>query len=200
MALRELKATRTRAVIIDVASRLFLERGFEGTTMEEIAEAAEVGTSTLYRYFPSKDLLLLAPFEGEGRLDEHLRARPADEPLAVALAHAIEDRLSTLVRSDDRLRAIRALIDASDGPRAKLWDLVESDRARLEAAIAERFDRPAGDVAVSMTARIAFLVVELAAEAWYSGDARPIPQIADSIMDEIASAGAVIPRRESSGS
>ena len=53
MGLRETNATRTRAAIADTALALFLDRGYEETTMEDVAAAAQVGLSTLYRYFPS---------------------------------------------------------------------------------------------------------------------------------------------------
>jgi AcrR family transcriptional regulator len=51
------RATR-RSEIIDAAQHLFLSKGFENTTMEEIAERAEFGKPTLYAYFKSKDEIL----------------------------------------------------------------------------------------------------------------------------------------------
>ncbi|HEY0261194.1 MAG TPA: helix-turn-helix domain-containing protein, partial [Lacisediminihabitans sp.] len=89
MGLRETKAARTRAQIIAVAIALFADRGYEATTMEEIAERAEVGTTTLYRYFPSKDLILLDPFTKVDAVAGALRGRPADEPIELALGAAI---------------------------------------------------------------------------------------------------------------
>ncbi len=58
--LREKKKLRTQAEIIDAAIKLFMEKGFEGATIEEIAEKAEVGVGTVYNYFSSKRGLLLA--------------------------------------------------------------------------------------------------------------------------------------------
>ena len=58
MGLREVKAARTREHIVDVAIELFIAQGYDQTTMEQIAEKAEVAPSTLYRYFTSKDLLV----------------------------------------------------------------------------------------------------------------------------------------------
>ena len=76
MGLRERNAAHTRELILDTALPLFLEQGYEATTMEEIAERAGIGTSTLYRYFPSKDLLVLEPLSVRGHMAAELtRAR-----------------------------------------------------------------------------------------------------------------------------
>jgi AcrR family transcriptional regulator len=77
--LRERKKAKTRAAIRDHAMRLFEEQGWAATTVEQIAEAAEVSPSTFFRYFPTKEdaamnqtvsaieLLAAALAEREGR-------------------------------------------------------------------------------------------------------------------------------------
>jgi AcrR family transcriptional regulator len=60
MGLRERKKERTRRTIRTEAMRLFREQGYAETTIEQIAEAAEVSPSTFFRYFPSKEQLVLA--------------------------------------------------------------------------------------------------------------------------------------------
>ncbi len=79
MGLRELKRERTRRLISDKAFELFTDHGFGRTTVEQIAAAAEVGPSTLYRYFPTKETLVLEFVEDSlfGALG-WFREQPAD--------------------------------------------------------------------------------------------------------------------------
>ena len=83
IGLRERKKLRTRALIQKEAIRLFLERGFEATTIEEIAEAAEISPSTFFNYFPTKeevvvqddlDPLILAAFNAQPEGTHPIRA------------------------------------------------------------------------------------------------------------------------------
>jgi AcrR family transcriptional regulator len=61
--LRERKKQRTRERIVEVAFELFEERGFDGTTIADIAEAADIAPRTFFSYFPSKDDVVFHDFE-----------------------------------------------------------------------------------------------------------------------------------------
>ncbi len=60
MGLREIKKERARRAILEAARHMFFNRGFDGTTIEKIAEKAEVAVGTVYNYFDSKSTLILA--------------------------------------------------------------------------------------------------------------------------------------------
>lgn len=89
--LRERNKRRTRARIIDTAIRLIGERGFDGSTVEEIAADAEVGKGTIYNYFLTKEEIVVAFMaDVERRAQEHLqRFSPASRPVEEALADFI---------------------------------------------------------------------------------------------------------------
>ncbi|MFE3702101.1 TetR/AcrR family transcriptional regulator, partial [Nocardia tengchongensis] len=75
--LRERKKQQTRTRIIDVALRLCDDQGFDATTVEQIADAADVSPRTVNRYFDSKEAIVIAPIEGWGQaLADQLRAQP----------------------------------------------------------------------------------------------------------------------------
>ena len=86
---RERKKARTRDALRASARRLFAEQGFAATTVEQIADAADVSERTFFRYFESKEDLLLpdvvAVFESVGRA---IRERPIDEPPLASILEA----------------------------------------------------------------------------------------------------------------
>jgi AcrR family transcriptional regulator len=166
-----MKAARTRLQIADVAVTAFIEQGYDETTMEQIAEAAEIGTSTLYRYFPSKELLILEPFSQVLDYGRYLRARPADEPVDVALASALLDIADDFADPARRIPEIRRIIDASAVPRARLWDFFLDSRADFEAALAERMGREPTDHSVQVTVGVALDIFYRVDEQW-KGDHR----------------------------
>jgi len=86
--LRERKKTRTRTAIRDAAYRLIQEQGYDATTVEQIAERAQVSPSTVFRYFPAREDIVL-PDEYGPLLVAALRARPADEPWRESLRHVL---------------------------------------------------------------------------------------------------------------
>jgi transcriptional regulator GlxA family with amidase domain len=78
--LRERKKARTREAIVDAALALFERKGFDATTIEDIAAAADVSPRTFFRYFDSKvDLVLAKNHEKNHGLGELIAERPADE-------------------------------------------------------------------------------------------------------------------------
>jgi AcrR family transcriptional regulator len=132
MGLRQRKKLRTRRAIADAALRLFDERGYEETTISDIAAAADVSPRTFFSYFPSKDDVVFA--EMDERLAD-VRARLAERPggetplatfrrVAEALVRAIASEEGeygaipvALIRERPSLQAqaLKRLSDAEDG-------------------------------------------------------------------------------------
>jgi AcrR family transcriptional regulator len=93
--LRERKKQKTRETITEVALELFAERGYEETTIAEIADAAEVSPRTIFAYFPSKEDILFCDMpEVQERLAQVLRDRPEGATALDALRDFIAGSLS----------------------------------------------------------------------------------------------------------
>jgi AcrR family transcriptional regulator len=147
--LRERKKARTRAAIQRHALRLFQEQGYEATTVEQIAEAAEVSPSTFFRYFPTKedvvlyddlDPILFAAFE----------AQPAELTPVQAMRRALRQGFASLPAEEieqqwERGRLILRV------PELRMHMLDQLVEALKESAglIARRVGRRADDFAVS---------------------------------------------------
>src|SRR5262245_62916948 len=97
--LRERKRTRTRLMIQTEALRLFDRKGYAQTTVEEIADAAAISPRTFFRYFPSKEDVVMWD-QYDPLVVELLEGRPDDEPLAESLRAVIRESLGGLLRQD----------------------------------------------------------------------------------------------------
>src|ERR1700745_4535985 len=89
-SLRERKKARTRASLRQHALRLFREQGYQATTVEQIAAAAELSPSTFFRYFPTKEDVVLQD-DMDTRMLEAFARQPADlSPISAIRAAARE--------------------------------------------------------------------------------------------------------------
>src|SRR4029450_11519761 len=95
ISLRERKKARTRRALVEAALRLFAERGFEATTVADIADAADVSPRTFFTYFPAKEDVLFADAQDRiDRLQDALAKRAPDESFLDALRRAARDILA----------------------------------------------------------------------------------------------------------
>lgn len=185
MGLRELHAAQTRELILDAAFSLFLERGYEKTTMEDIAAKAGVGTTTLYRYYPSKDLLVVGPLELNGQMADELRARPVEEPLDRALGHAVRALLVTPRAGTARMQQVQTVMDDSPSLKTRLLEQYITERTLLEGAVAERLGRSPDDVYCKAAARMATMVLELVGEKGALRDVGDSVAAAEDAVDNL---------------
>ncbi len=110
LGLRERKKLKTRRAIRAAAFRLFAEQGYDATTIDQISAEADVSPSTFFRYFPTKEDLVVTD-DYDPLMEAALRARPAGEPLLDSVRAAILPALRMLMDSehDDMLLRITLL-------------------------------------------------------------------------------------------
>jgi AcrR family transcriptional regulator len=146
--LRERKKARTRAAIQSQALRLFQTQGYGATSMGQIAEAAEVSESTLFRYFPTKqDLVLQDAFDP--LIVEAFMAQPSQMSPLRALRGAFDEVLSGLSEAERAdLRDRVALSLSVPELRAAMLDQFAQALRLIAEVVAARMDRQPDDFAV----------------------------------------------------
>jgi AcrR family transcriptional regulator len=162
--LRERKKARTRAAIREHALRLFREQGYDNTTVEQIAEAAEVSPSTFFRYFPTKEDVVLQDDMDLLWMDVY-RAQPADLSPIAAMRAAMSSALTSLGAAElAQLREAMDLAVAVPAVRARMLEELARTMRIIAEAVAEHSGRPAADFEVQT---LAGAVVGVAMAAWF---------------------------------
>jgi AcrR family transcriptional regulator len=143
--LRERKKARTRATIQREALRLFQRDGYAATSVEAIAAAAEVSPSTFFRYFPTKEDVVLSDFMDENTLARFVEA-PAELSLVEALAYAVRTGIGELPPEDFELEHLRNRL-IRDVPELRRGMLAEMMRPMelLAQGIGQRLGREVDD-------------------------------------------------------
>jgi AcrR family transcriptional regulator len=165
LGLRELKMARTRQLIADKAFELFVEHGFDRTTVEQIAAAAEVGPRTLYRYYPTKEALIVKFVEVNlFAAVDRLREQPDDMPLPEALYALIDSVVTTTVDNADRVLAIYEL----DAPavKAQFSEVWSRWRHAVSTEVARRYKGRSPEMAARLAAASTSAVIDVSIQAW----------------------------------
>jgi AcrR family transcriptional regulator len=158
VSLRERKKAATRQRIQDEAMRLFLERGYEATTVEEIAAAAGVSHMTFFRHYPSKDDVV-ALDDYDPLMAELIRTRPADEhPVERVRATVLAGLAAVYADNRDTILARAQLIQSTPGLRARALDNQRATEALFASALAPPGGEDALEVQVLAAACVAALV------------------------------------------
>jgi AcrR family transcriptional regulator len=175
--LRERKKAKNRLAISNLATKMFIERGFDDVTVAEVAAAADVSVATIFNYFDTKEELF---FDRDGELIEAQRRiiveRKAGESITSVLHReflvAIDAALPELM--SDGAGFLRT-IEGSSALRARVRLGFEKAEASLAETIAEETEAVAGDPTPQMVAAMLVAIqrtlLESASAAAMRGDA-----------------------------
>ncbi|KPC66994.1 TetR/AcrR family transcriptional regulator [Streptomyces chattanoogensis] len=137
--LRERKKRQTRQYISDMATGLFLERGFDAVPMAEIAEAANVSVNTVYNYFPAKEDLFLDRSKGLiDRLSRFVRARDAGESAAAAVLRELRSEVESVspkVGLIEGYARFMKVVQESATLQARMWHIQREQYENLESTL-----------------------------------------------------------------
>jgi len=172
--LRERKRRETRRRLAETGLRLFLQHGYEETTLDTIAEAAGVSRRTVFHYFEQKDDILLAWQSGLGETlrEAILRERPNRPALEIVLAAMLQ--LAGQYQAEDHIRIERLLASTHRLGASKLAKYAEQEQAVFEA-LTELWPMPERRNALRLIAMVSVGALRLAFERWAErGGADPL--------------------------
>jgi AcrR family transcriptional regulator len=192
--LRARKKAKTRLAISDIATKMFIERGFDQVTVAEVAAAADVSVATVFNYFETKEDLF---FDREGQVVEELRRRvferEAGETVTSAIHRAFRQAIDAglpdmMVHGPNFFRTI----EGSAALRARMRLGFEKAEASLAEAIAEVTEAAAADPAPQIVAALLMAIqrtlMDSAQAAALRGDAvaptkRKLRQVCDRAFE-----------------
>jgi AcrR family transcriptional regulator len=161
----EERKERTRALLAEAAAELFVMKGFDHTTVEEIAQAADISPRTFFRYFATKEEVVMSfLWLKVDKLLASLAVRPSDESLLESVQVVFR---STEADSDvERDRQLLRLLTTTPSLRARwLVDGWES-AVRLRPIIAGRLGLEESSARVGLIANALFMVAETVLDQW----------------------------------
>jgi AcrR family transcriptional regulator len=188
---RERRKTRTMRLIQGEALRLFAEKGYDQTTIEEIADAADISPRTFFRYFPTKEDVVLWD-EYDAQTLEMLDQRPAGEAPSETMRTVTRRSIEGLYRHDpERLLARHRLLFGVPAIRARFLEFSRSG-VRL---FAERFAAKRGlhhdDLKLQLAAIAIIDATGVAFDRWQQSGGRDdllalFDQATDALIDGVA--------------
>jgi AcrR family transcriptional regulator len=169
--LRERKKQKTKEAIQREAMRMFQERGYDETTIEQIAEAAEISPSTFFNYFPTKEDVVLYD-RYDPMMASLMLSRPSNEPPSVVMTYVFEALAGMLERDRDIILARARMALQVPALRARFWEELERARDLVSSIIAARTGRDSEDFELKILSMVLVAAAFEASQEWVRRDGR----------------------------
>lgn len=183
--LRERKRRETAKRIKEAGIRLFIERGYDATTIDDIAAAADISRRTFFYYYKSKDDILLTM---QNAMGEILSAHLADEPATKKPLRAVRDaaiRVAAPVPADELLKLDR-LMRSSEAVQARKAASYVHHEQTLFAALRKKWPEPERETALRMIAMLSIGAVRLSLDTLDREDGkRPLAVILSATFEAL---------------
>jgi AcrR family transcriptional regulator len=196
LPLRERKKLRTKQALAHTALRLFLDKGFEATTLEDLVDQVEVSKRTFFRMYASKeDVAMTAELELWDAFVAEVAAREVHGPVLTVLRDALTDAVTGL-GSDwgERFLATRGLLARTP----VLWDRSIVLSMRAQERVVEQLEAKLGvdgraDVRIRLLGEFALAAWRCAAKNWIRAGRRPGPQRTEGVSRVATPGSRLIP-------
>jgi AcrR family transcriptional regulator len=184
--IRERTRRLAQTELTSVAQDLFLEQGYEATTVEQIAAAAGMSKRTFFRYFPSKDDLVIGKYDLFGdRMADALDARPADEPVWESMRRVFDITLDYVRDDQQRARndAMDRIVQSTPQLTARYLEKLQRVQVLLIGRVAGRLGQPPSDPRPAAIVGAAFACLQAARASWLGSDqSEPFEGYLDRVM------------------
>ena len=185
LGLRERKRLKLLRTIQGEALRLFEAQGYEQTTVEQIAEAAETSTTTFYRYFPTKEDVVFDD-DYDSVIEAMAASRPREESPAKTLRAAVAEVVEAAEADRDRNIARLRLMAAVPALDARFAADERKTTALITRVLAARTGRPADDFQLALTAAASVAVLFTASRRWAAEQgATQLATLIDQALDTV---------------
>lgn len=181
---------RKRQVVRDAlgtaAAELFRTRGFEAVTVEEIALAAGVSRRTFFRYYESKEAVMVEHLDRDGeRLLAELAARPLDEPPLLAIRNALIAAIEYGLEEPDLVRDATRLLRETSALRRALMERRNRLEERIAALMIQRLGATGQDNTPMLLAFLTRALNDTAFNAWYDHETDDIAGLVDDLISRL---------------
>jgi len=174
--LTERNKERTRREIAEEAGRLFIERGYASTTVQDIVDAAAVSARTFFRYFPCKEdvITAIASNTMDDAID-HLAGHDTSETLRSVLQAMLAAALAPVNDDPESARAFQFMLRNTPVLRGRWLEEQRRSRDRLAEALRPWFGEIADPLAPHLAAGVALLAVDEVMALWADDPTMPDP-------------------------
>jgi len=193
-SLKRRKQQVVRSALQDAAVELFLARGFENVTVEEIARAAGVSRRTFFRYYESKEDVMVEHSERLGELLlAELAARPAGEPPLLAIRSALIPAIEAALLERQLFRDSIRLLRGNSPLRRAMMEHRNRLEERIAALMARRMAAAPGDNTPMLLAFLTRALQDSTFNAWYDHETSDIAALVDELIVRLCAVAADMP-------
>jgi AcrR family transcriptional regulator len=184
LGLRERTRQAVRAQVLTAAWELFVQQGYDATTVDEIAAAVGMSQRSFFRYFSSKEDVVLEKFEAVGTmLADELAARPASEDAWEALRRTFDVIVRPAEQDPRHGLVLLRITGQAPALRARVLEEQTNWQELLAPLVARRAERPTGDLGPAALTAAALACLVVANAAWLRVDGtEPLGRILDETM------------------
>jgi len=185
LSLKEKKQALVRSELAHAAWKLFSQHGYEGTTVEAIAQATGVSRRTFFRYYPSKEDVLIETSDKLALdLVDAVAARPVEELPLTTIRHALLEVLRSRFDNMEESRIIMRLMNESRTLRRAMLERHDRIAVLLTVEFAKRLDSdPRSDTTPALLAYLTKALISTALAVWHEQERTDV----DGLVEELFS-------------